>query len=575
MKISKFISFLVSLVLLICMSCTASADVLRYSLGDIIQDFTFTTYDGKEILFSDVLKEKEAVLLNIWATWCGPCRSEFPYMQQAYEKYQDKVEIIALSSEATDTDDVLADFAKQYSLTFLIGRDPVDFLSALGIGSIPTTLLIDRYGTICLIETGAQPNVESFERIFEAFIGDEYKESVLYRGLPPAKPDVPAASHEELTAALEADAFNPTQTNIWPMIPAEKDGRKVLVSTNAGQSSSEASVSVSLTAKAGEALVVTFKTSVESIFDRFKISVNDQVCGVFSGENDWTDYAIPVHTDGDYTVSLSYIKDHQDDAGEDAAWIDRVAVVMDGNAAVIYNPVSPLPADETALYLQDESAKEIDIEDASGLMKATFGNARYFITNADQAKVSAKLTDTQFPAASFFYTSHGDLYPLTDCIQDQEYVLPVAVDSVNTTGYACTSVLLYPDSSKEEYLSVLLFRDEENLDMLCQYNDLGSWHYLNEASDQSSADVLPDQVNYEIICLDQNNTPVSGVMVQICDATTCQVLVSDANGKVTFTAAPYAWEVHVLMAPDGYASDGTIVHTPVEGGSVVLTLEKQ
>ena len=66
--ITKCISLV--LVLMLCFGCVAFAEYapLSYTKGDKIQDFTFTTYDGQRITLSDVLKEKEAVLINIWAT---------------------------------------------------------------------------------------------------------------------------------------------------------------------------------------------------------------------------------------------------------------------------------------------------------------------------------------------------------------------------------------------------------------------------------------------------------------------------------------------------------------------------
>ena len=117
MRIMKWLTLLASMMLLWGVT-VAQSDSLSYGLGDTLQDFTFTTYDGETIAFSDVLKEKEAVLINVWATWCGPCKNEFPYMQQTYEDYRDRVEVIALSCERSDTNDVLAAFAKEYGLTF-------------------------------------------------------------------------------------------------------------------------------------------------------------------------------------------------------------------------------------------------------------------------------------------------------------------------------------------------------------------------------------------------------------------------------------------------------------------------
>lgn len=563
---------LVLVLLLLCGIVTVRAERLSYSLGDQMQDFTFTTYDGQTIAFSDVLKEKEAALINIWATWCWPCKSEFPYMQQAYEEYQDRVEIIALTCESTDTNEKLASFAKEYGLTFMVGQDPVDFMQALQINSIPITMMIDRYGTICMIESGAQTSKEAFVRMFDAFLGGDYTESVLYRGIPAAKPNVDKVSDADLTAAVEAEATNPTNERIWPMLPAEKDGRQVLTSSNAGQASSEAAVLAKLTAKAGEAITVTFKTSIEPVFDLMKIHVNGELVKVFSGEHDWMDYAIPVLQDGEYEVKISYVKDRQGDTGADAIWVDRVCLADDSQAAMQNNPAYPL-SDELQIGLSGDQVREIIMEDATGLLYNTFGDARYFIANAPQAQVLATLSDRYDPEAAFFYIN-GNIFPLMDCIQSDGFTMHMDVDSAATTGYACTAVMLYLDSTGTKYQAVVVFQDAENVDLLCTYNKLGTWVYADVHDSLDLA--LPSQMEYIFKCVDENGVPVEGVMLQICDETTCQVLITDANGSCTLTSVPYAWEVHVLMAPEGYTvSEKNAISAPVLGGEMVLVLMKE
>ena len=175
--------FALTLLIVLLPMCGLAANS-RYTRGDTIQDFTFSTYDGQPHSFYKLLGEKDAILLNIWASWCGPCRQEFPSMQEAYNEYRDRVEIVALSCEATDTPTNLASFAAENGLTFMIGQAPEELLTSLGVSSIPVSLMIDRYGTICFMEAGAQPNTDSFRRLFEAVIGEEYSESLLLDAIP-------------------------------------------------------------------------------------------------------------------------------------------------------------------------------------------------------------------------------------------------------------------------------------------------------------------------------------------------------------------------------------------------------
>ena len=135
--------------------------------------------------------------------------------------------------------------------------------------------------------------------------------------------------------------------------------------------------------------------------------------------------------------------------------------------------------------------------------------------------------------------------------------------------------MLYLDPMGTEYQAAVVFQDEKNVELLCQHNNLGSWKYAGAAEVNSELS-LPSQVEYVFKCVDADGNPVEGVMLQICDESTCQVLITDASGSCTMSAAPYEWEVHILMAPAGYFADQeTIIKAPLEGGEVVLQLKKQ
>ena len=83
---------------------TASAEAKNADiLGKPFPDFTATDSEGNTFTLSEALKDHEAVLINFWATWCGPCRNEFPYLNEAYGKYRDRVAFIALSTDPNDT----------------------------------------------------------------------------------------------------------------------------------------------------------------------------------------------------------------------------------------------------------------------------------------------------------------------------------------------------------------------------------------------------------------------------------------------------------------------------------------
>ena len=582
-NIKSLLSLVLALALCLCSVAFAEeAAPTVYEMGGKIDDFTVTTYDGQTVTLSEVLNEKEMVLINIWATWCGPCRNEFPYMEEAYKQYQDKVEVIALSCEPSDTDDVLAEFVAQMGMTFKVAQDTVGMADKFDVSAIPTSVVIDRFGTICFWESGSLPDVGSFTRLFDAFLGEEYTESVMLDGVPAMKPNVASSAEADLAAALDAAAVNPTDEYTWPMVVTEKDGRSVVASTNASYGTTEAAVTVNVAAKAGDAIVVTFKTSTETSCDLLNIAVNGEVVKVFGGEHDWMTYAVPVEADGDYAVTLSYVKDMMAEAGEDAVWVDSVAVATgdEAAAALAANPAYPT-AEENTLTVTNSGAKEIVISDENGILMGAFGPAKYYIVNDDIATFSATLTADVDPEGAFFYCYYdGATVGLPSCMTETGYALTTGVDAKETTGYTYAYVALYLDPNGSDMVMAIYLKNEENVNAFVTNNQLGTWKYADGTL--PSTDALPGEAaevasasTYTLKCIDQDGNPVAGVMMQVCDAETCQVCTTDENGVYEFTTAPYAWEVHVLKAPEGYTADSTeVVQAPVEGGEMVFTLTK-
>lgn len=218
-----------------------------YQVGDKIEDFTVTAYDGREINLYKVLKEKDMVLLNLWATWCGLCGSEFPAMQEAYEQYQDKLEIIALSVEPTDTDEVLADYVQEKGMSFCVARDTDMVGSRFFYNGIPISAVVDRFGIICMIEEGAVPYPSVFTNLFELYTAEDYTESLFLPSMFAEKPTAEPADPAELNEALNGESGTLEFTNssnvfCWPMTVEQKDGRTVAVASNGNTQYSKAVV---------------------------------------------------------------------------------------------------------------------------------------------------------------------------------------------------------------------------------------------------------------------------------------------------------------------------------------------
>jgi len=134
-----------------------------YSGDDKGIDFVFNDLNDKPLRLSNF--RGKVVLVDIWATWCGPCRMEIPGFINLYKKYKNKgFEIIGISVDKGGKNDVIP-FAKEYKINYpLVIGDSREIMKVFGsIIGIPTTFLIDRDGVIKNKYIGAQPE-STFEK---------------------------------------------------------------------------------------------------------------------------------------------------------------------------------------------------------------------------------------------------------------------------------------------------------------------------------------------------------------------------------------------------------------------------
>jgi tetratricopeptide (TPR) repeat protein len=129
-------------------------------------DFTVKTLSGEEITLS-ALKGNKAVIIDSWATWCGPCRMEMPKLQEFYNKHSDKVEIIAVSNETELK--TITDFIEKEGFTFKIVQDTAGVVKEKYPSKyIPFLTIISKDGLIIETFTGYNEKIiEELEKLLE------------------------------------------------------------------------------------------------------------------------------------------------------------------------------------------------------------------------------------------------------------------------------------------------------------------------------------------------------------------------------------------------------------------------
>ena len=110
-------------------------------------DFTLPTLDHKEQSLAEA--RGKVVILNFWASWCEPCKTEMPHFQTYYEQHQKDVEILAVNFTKKDQLTNVKKFIEQHQLTFPILLDETGETSMMyGAFALPTTIIIDQEGNI-------------------------------------------------------------------------------------------------------------------------------------------------------------------------------------------------------------------------------------------------------------------------------------------------------------------------------------------------------------------------------------------------------------------------------------------
>jgi thiol-disulfide isomerase/thioredoxin len=135
-----------------------------------IHDYDIKMLDGGQVRVKDFVGNGKVTLVNIWATWCGPCRREIPDLVALRKKFKDEeIEVVGLTVEEPEKEPDVRIFAKQYSINYKIGFSPGDvfFLFNQANGGnprapIPQSFVFDKNGKLIDSVVGMRPNFRAW-----------------------------------------------------------------------------------------------------------------------------------------------------------------------------------------------------------------------------------------------------------------------------------------------------------------------------------------------------------------------------------------------------------------------------
>ena len=310
-------------------------------VGDVMYDFSVTKPDGTKVTLSEMLKQKKMVLLNFWYTTCSWCLKEFPYMEEAYQQFSDDVGIIAL--DPMDQNPAVGAFQAQYGLTFDMAECPTAWTSVFGISGFPTSVVIDRYGVICLIEAGGITSLRPFTSIFSHFTAEPYEQKLfgsLSELVSNVKPTYTMESSEAVGAVMDGGKLDVTyrpETEgesaefAWPFVITEKNGVSCLKASNQEIEASYAILYADVYLQAGQAVGFDYLSSTEKGCDILYVIVNDEDVYQISGWSEpeqWnTCYPWVAKESGVHEVALCYLKDGDSNEGDDTVYLKNLRIV--------------------------------------------------------------------------------------------------------------------------------------------------------------------------------------------------------------------------------------------------------
>lgn len=548
-----------------------------WKLGSTMPDFTITDCEGNTYTLSELLKEKDAVVLNFWYIQCAPCKLEFPYLQEAYEQYGDRIALLAVNPVNQDNGEI-AKYKAENGLTFPMAAVPPEWEQLMGITGYPTTVIIDRNGVISLIHRGGIEDTKTIADAMDYFASEDYVPGVIEDIKDLARPDEivhlgtkddPLQFPGQLSFELTIPAGQETYfqlSKILGMYMQVKDGDVSVIYKDKEYA-----------AKNGQ---VAMMVSCPDTFTPITIGVRnptdkDKVVKVTLSFPSGTANNPYTLKDGKTTVKLS--------SGNDQGVCYRYTAKEDGELTVSCLGITPKVDYDIVLFNTSTNAQRNLEADGS---KDENGNpcVTVKIKKGQQVMVTVMtLPDSSrnYPAASIQLNTTFKSGAV-DEEKPEVKMVNYAITATDADRKPLSGVIFQINTGSETHRVTTAANGIARIQLPAGTYEVtmvipegykaGTTKFtLSEAIPMFAVKLDEDVVvteNYTVKLQDENGSPISGVTVLLGSGTS----TTGADGTVSFTL-PKAQYTAQIVVPDGYESDVTAFPFGKNQTSLTITLK--
>ena len=137
---------------------------------DKAPDFEVTTINGEIISLSQSLEDGKPVVVYFTASWCPTCARNWPALSEVYPEFEDRLTMVAISIDPTDTEEVIRKLSEDRNFTFPSTKGHPEIMVDFGVSGQATTVGVDRDGNIAFKKPGQALTADQYRELFASLV---------------------------------------------------------------------------------------------------------------------------------------------------------------------------------------------------------------------------------------------------------------------------------------------------------------------------------------------------------------------------------------------------------------------